>query len=202
MAHRRHCRTIEGECSRRGLELLRIIEDEGLSAKTLDRPGLAEALDAVETGKGTVLMVAKLDRLTRSVHDASGLMQRAAKAGWGLVALDVAVDTTTPSGAAMARMIAVFAELERRLIGQRTKDALAVKRAQGVQLGRPRSLDPKVRTRIVRDRDQGKSWSQLARDLNDEKVPTAQGGLRWYPATVRSVVLAEQRTWPTVAIVG
>ena len=54
-------------------------------------------------------------------------MKRSETEGWGLVALDVAVDTTTPQGAAMAQILAVFAELERRLIGQRTKDALAVR---------------------------------------------------------------------------
>jgi DNA invertase Pin-like site-specific DNA recombinase len=76
-------------------------------------------------------------------------MLRAEKGGWGLVALDVAVDTTTPAGAAMTQILSVFAELERRLIGERTKAALAVKRAQGVKLGRPRSLPDDVVGRIV-----------------------------------------------------
>ena len=70
----------------------------------------------------------KLDRLTRSVHDATGLMQRSENSGWGLVALDAPVDTTTPAGRAMAQILSVFAELERRLIGERTKAALAIKR--------------------------------------------------------------------------
>lgn len=65
-------------------------------------------------------MVSKLDRLSRSVHDATGLLLRAERAGWGLVALDAAVDTTTPQGAAMCQVLAVFAELERRLIGDST----------------------------------------------------------------------------------
>jgi DNA invertase Pin-like site-specific DNA recombinase len=53
-------------------------------------------------------MVSKLDRSSRSVHDATGLLLRAERAGWGLVALDVAVDTTTPQGAAMTQVLAVF----------------------------------------------------------------------------------------------
>lgn len=105
-------------------------------AELNNRPELAAALADLDAGHGTVLMVSKLDRLSRSVHDATGLLLRAERAGWGLVALDVAVDTTTPQGAAMTQILAVFAELERRLIGERTKAALAVKRA-GREAGPP-----------------------------------------------------------------
>lgn len=181
---------IRAECSRRGLDLLAVRTDAGVSAKTLDRPALAAALGDLATGHGTVLMVAKLDRLTRSVHDATGLMLDAERAGWGLVALDVAVDTTTPQGAAMAQVLAVFAELERRLIGERTKAALAVKRAQGVRLGRPRTLPAEVAERILVAARAGTSWSAIARALDAEGVPTAQGGAHWYPATVRQVFMA------------
>ena len=106
----------------------------------------------------------------------------------GLVALDVAVDTTTPAGAAMAQVLAVFGELERKLIGQRTRDALAAKKAQGVKLGRPRLLPDDVRERIIAEHRAGQSLSAIARTLNDEGVPTAQGGARWYASTVRAVV--------------
>ncbi len=138
-------------------------------------------------------MVSKLDRLTRSVHDATGLMLRAERSGWGLIALDVAVDTTTPQGAAMAQVLAVFAELERRLIGQRTRDALTVRRAQGVRLGRPPTLADAVVDRIVSARQRGEGWPAIARALDADAVPTAQGGARWYPARVRSVYLAHRR---------
>src|SRR5437870_658735 len=87
---------IEAECERRGVPLLEVFEDRGLSAKSLHRPALQEALALLDSGEANVLVVSKLDRLTRSVHDASGLMLRAERSGWGLVALDVAVDTTTP----------------------------------------------------------------------------------------------------------
>jgi DNA invertase Pin-like site-specific DNA recombinase len=86
------------------------------------------------------LVVAKLDRLSRSMIDFTGVMAKAQKQGWALVALDCAVDTTTPAGEAMAHVLATFAQFERRLIGQRTREALAVKRKQGVRLGRPQDL--------------------------------------------------------------
>jgi len=78
-----------------------------VSAKTLARPALTAALADLDAGRGSVLMVAKLDRLSRNVHDASVLLQRAQEAGWDLVALDDPVETTTTQGAAMAQVHAV-----------------------------------------------------------------------------------------------
>jgi DNA invertase Pin-like site-specific DNA recombinase len=184
---------IRAECQRRELPLLALHTDAGVSGKSLVRPALTAALEDLDARHGDVLMVARLDRLTRSVHDASGLMQRSEKSGWGLVALDAPVDTTTPAGRAMAQILSVFAELERRLIGERTKAALAVKRSQGVVLGRPRTLPDKVVDRIVRERARGRTWNAIADGLNGDRVPTAQGGLRWYPATVRSVEMSASR---------
>ena len=66
----------------------------------------------------------------------TAVMARAQKQGWAVVALDCAVDTTTPAGEAVANVLAVFAQFERRLISQRTREALAIKKAQGVRLGR------------------------------------------------------------------
>lgn len=186
-------RAIRTECKQRGLDLIAVHIDAGVSGKSLTRPGLGAALADLDDGRGSVLMVSKLDRLSRNVHDSTGLLQRAGVAGWDLVALDAPVDTTTPQGAAMAQVLAVFAELERRLIGERTKAALAVKRAQGVRLGRPRRVASTVVDRIVTARAAGASWSGIARDLNDDGIPTAQGGQRWYPATVRYVALSAEQ---------
>ena len=180
-------RAIVAECERRGWHLVEVIDDAGFSAKDLKRPGVREALRVLEAGDASALVVAKLDRLSRSMIDFTGLMERAQKQGWALVALDCAVDTTTPTGEAMANMLATFAQFERRLISQRTREALAVKKAQGVKLGRPRSLPPRVRTRIRRMRGRGMTLEAIARKLNDEGVPTAQGGKRWYAATVRAI---------------
>jgi DNA invertase Pin-like site-specific DNA recombinase len=182
---------IRAECERREFPLLAIHTDAGVSGKSLVRPALTAALEDLDADRGDVLMVAKLDRLTRSVHDATGLMMRSEKGGWGLVALDAPVDTTTPAGRAMAQILSVFAELERRLIGERTKAALAIKRDQGFVLGRPRTLPDKVLARIVRERRAGRTWTAIADGLNADRVPTAQGGRRWYPATVRTVAMSK-----------
>lgn len=99
---------IRAECERREIPLLTLHTDAGVSGKSLVRPALTAALADLDAGHGDVLMVAKLDRLTRSVHDATGLMQRSENSGWGLVALDAPVDTTTPAGRAMAQIFVSF----------------------------------------------------------------------------------------------
>jgi DNA invertase Pin-like site-specific DNA recombinase len=85
----------------------------------------------------------------------------------------------------MANVLATFAQFERRLISQRTREALAVKKSQGVRLGRPTTMPKKVVNRIRRERAAGKTFAEIADRLNADGVPTAQGGRRWYPATVR-----------------
>ena len=89
---------ILAECERRGWHLVEVIEDAGYSAKDLKRPGVQEALRVLDAGDASALVVAKLDRLSRSMIDFTALMATAQKQGWALVALDCAVDTTTPGG--------------------------------------------------------------------------------------------------------
>jgi DNA invertase Pin-like site-specific DNA recombinase len=151
------------------------------------------ALEALRHGKADALVVAKLDRLSRSMLDFASIMATAQQQHWGLIALDCAVDTTTPAGEAMANVLATFAQFERRLISQRTKDALAMKRAQGVRLGRPRQLPQDVVDRIQRERGRGETLSAIAKGLNGDQVATAQGGKAWYASTVRAVLRSTER---------
>jgi DNA invertase Pin-like site-specific DNA recombinase len=182
---------IRAECARRGWALTAIHED-ALSGRTLNRPGMTSALAAVESGEASVIVVAKLDRLSRSLADFASLMARAQAGRWNLVALDLGIDLTTAAGEFMANVMASAAQWEHRIIGQRTRDALAVKKAQGVRLGRPPMLAVDVVAGIIAAHDDGAGWSAIARDLNAAGVPTAHGGARWYPSTVRAVVLAAE----------
>ncbi len=183
---------IESEATRRGWTDVHYIADEGHSAKSLRRPGITAALAELAAGRAGVLVAAKLDRLSRSTLDFADLMERGRAEGWTLLALDVPLDTSaTPMGEAMASMVVTFAQLERRLIGQRTKAALAVLQAQGVRLGRPSTLAPEVLARIVAEYAAGVSQSAIARGLDADGVPTAQGGARWYPATVAKVLRSQ-----------
>jgi DNA invertase Pin-like site-specific DNA recombinase len=85
------------------------------------------------------------------------------------------------------------AEWEREMIGQRTREGLAVKRSQGVTLGRPRELDERTRRRIRQLRARGWSYPRIAAKLNADHVPTAHGGKRWYPASVRAALSEAER---------
>src|SRR5256714_1695847 len=146
---------IGAECRRRGWTLVQVMEAAGYSAKDLRRPGVKIARETLRRGEAGALVVAKLDRLSRSMLDFTAVMAKASKQGWALVALDCAVDTTTPAGEAMANMLATFAQFERRLISQRTRDALAVKRAEGVRIGRPATMPEAVVSRMLGDRWKG-----------------------------------------------
>jgi DNA invertase Pin-like site-specific DNA recombinase len=179
---------IVGACDHRGFTLLRTIEDAGYSAATLDRPGIACALADLAEGRADGLVVSKLDRLSRSLLDFAALMERARRECWAVVILDLGVDTSSPSGEMLANVLASFAQFERRLIGQRTRDALAVRRSQGVKLGRPRTTPDHVVARVARERSDGRSLARIADGLTADGIATAQGGARWYPSTVRSVL--------------
>ena len=112
---------ITAECARRGWRLARIEEDVS-SGTRLELPGLTAAVEAVASAEVEEPIVAKLDRLSRSVAHFSTLLERFRSKGWGLVILDLGIDTTTIMGEAMATMAATFAQVERRLISQRTKE--------------------------------------------------------------------------------
>lgn len=176
---------IAAEAERKGWRLIHVYEDAGASGKSMNgRHGLERAIDAVERGEADALVVSKLDRLSRSLLDFAALMERGRRRGWNLVALDLGVDTSTPAGEMMANVLATFAQFERRLIGQRTRDALAVKRAQGVTLGRPRTMSVETVERIRELRRLGMSISDIAHELNNDGVPTATGRGRWHPPGV------------------
>jgi len=114
-------------------------------------------------------------------------MERSRKRGWHLAALDLGVDTSTPQGEMVAAVMATFAQFERRLIGLRTKEALAVKQSQGVRLGRPPVVAPATVQRIHELLSLGLSYREIGRRLDAEAFPTAHGGLCWHPNTVRRI---------------
>lgn len=126
------------EAKQRGWTI-EVVADEGESGGRLERPGLHRALRMLEQGEAQVLVVAKLDRLSRSLSDFASLTTRARQQGWAVVALDLGVDMTTPAGQLMANVMASFAEYERHLIRERTHAGREQKAREGVGwvTGRP-----------------------------------------------------------------
>lgn len=176
--------SIIAECERRGWthELFR---DLGCSGKHVN-PELRRGLDMLSSGQFDGLIVAKLDRLARSVRHASAIIDSAITQGWALVVLDNALDLTTPGGRAMANMLATFAELERDLIASRTREALAARKARGEHNGRRTAIPAPVLRRIVLTREQeGLSFWRIAKALTEDGVLSPTGLPTWQESTVR-----------------
>jgi DNA invertase Pin-like site-specific DNA recombinase len=179
---------IRSHCSRQAWQLIGIVHDDGASAKDLDRPGLSSALQRIADGEAVGLVAAKLDRLSRSVVDFANLMRWCDDARCALVALDMGVDTSTPAGRLVANVMSAVAEWERETISQRTRDAAAVRRSQGANMGRPgvRDSRPDLADRIQAERTAGSTWQAIADRLNAEGIPTVRGGLQWRVSSVQS----------------
>ncbi|MGI8415963.1 MAG: recombinase family protein [Nakamurella sp.] len=181
------------EADRRGWDL-ELIADEGLSGKNMNRPALLEALTRLDRGDADTLISIRLDRISRSVADFAGLLDRAGRKGWGLVLLSPALDLADPAGRFTANVLASAAQYERELISARTKEGMAQRKVDGWSggrpAGRPRMLDENIRDRIVAAHTAGNGWTVIARDLTDDQVPTARGGAVWHPSAVRAAFLS------------
>jgi DNA invertase Pin-like site-specific DNA recombinase len=180
---------IEAFAATRGMTIAAWHVDEGVSGSVdpENRPELSKALEALSTGPAGVLLFLRIDRVGRVVYDLLGLAKRAEREGWTLAAADGSVDLTTPAGRTMFTVQGAFAELEREMIRQRTREGLAEKRAQGVRLGRPSVLPAHVVEQIVTAKDAGKGWTAIARDLMAAGIPTARGGATWHASAVQKV---------------
>lgn len=117
----------------------RIFEDRASGARS-DRPGLTQALSHLRPGD--TLVVWKLDRLGRTTHQLVGLLEQFEREGVKLQSLQDGIDPSTTMGKAMLQIGAVFAEMERNLIRERTKAGLSAARARGRLGGRKPTVTP------------------------------------------------------------
>lgn len=118
------------------LDVVEVIVDAGVSAKTLDRPGLTRALDMLRKGAADALPVVKLDRLTRSVRDLGDLVAGPFAPGKAaLLSVGEQVDTRTASGRMVLNIMATISQWERETIGERTATAMQYRRASGEYTG-------------------------------------------------------------------
>lgn len=164
------------------------VVDAGVSGAVApdERPGLGSALAKLDGGGADVLVAASLSRLGRRVLDVLALAERARDRGWGLVVLDVALDTTSPVGEFSLVVLAGVAQLERRMIGQRTRDGLAAAKRKGVRLGRPASAATRRAGRLALSlRADGATWQRCADVLAADGYRTATGKAAWTASQAR-----------------
>lgn len=172
---------ITAAVSSRGWILVAELQDAA-SGGSLDRPGMQQALAMLEEGQADVLVVAKLDRATRSVGDFAQLLSRLDRSGAAFVALDLGVDTSTPGGRLVANVIASVAEWERAVIRERTRNAMRA-------LPRERRNGRPCYTEATRDlakalRAQGLTLREVADALAKSGVVPIRGGTHLHATTV------------------
>lgn len=189
------------------LELVEVVTDAGVSAKTLDRPGLARALEQLRGGHAEALVVAKLDRLTRSVVHLGQLVEDyfSERGGAQLMSVGEQVDTRSAGGRLVLNVLMSVAQWEREAIGERTSAALQAKRDRGERSGAiPFGYRVEGGVLLVEDREEqvalllmrehraaGQSLRAIARALT-ERAYRPRGRV-WHPASVASILATDAR---------
>ena len=123
-------------CQLHDHEVVEVVEDAGASGKSLDRPGMVRVLQAVDRREVEVVVVAKLDRATRSVRDLGELLERFNRSKVALASVSEHLDTSTAAGRMVVGMLGVIAQWERETIVERITDAMGVKRRRGERVSR------------------------------------------------------------------
>ncbi len=165
-----------------------------------NRPGLSQALELLDSHQADVLIVASLDRLSRSVRDVLDLADRASREDWALAILDIAVDTSAATGRFLLTVLAALSQLERDLISERTTAALAARAARGETLGRlPSQATLDAAPIIIELRASGLSWAQVCARLNGDGQPTPTGVGPWRTNTARRAIEVAARHRPGTA---
>jgi DNA invertase Pin-like site-specific DNA recombinase len=175
----------QADAIRTAYKSVEVVEEIASAARASNRPVLQQVLRDLR--RGDTLVTAKLDRLARNTRDFCDILDQAERQGWALVVLDLGLDTSQMMGRAMAQMLAVFGELERGMIADRTRRAWAAKRARGDT----KQVSPAVRKRILDLRAKGMSADKIADELNGLRVKAL--GTRWHGTTVKRILRAEAK---------
>lgn len=191
-----------------GADLSEIIVESGESAKSLNRPGMARLLALVDAGKVQAVIVAKLDRLTRSVKDLCELLDRFERRGVALVSVAESLDTGSAAGRLVLNIMAAVSQWEREAIGERTRDALRHKRSQGERVGNiafgsrlaqdgqhlePDPAEQAALVEIRRLRNQGTTLRGIAAALNHRAFRTRRG-TEWRLESVARILKQREAT--------
>lgn len=186
------------------LELVELVVDAGVSAKTMNRPGLQRVLSMLESGAASAVLVLNLSRLTRSVRDLGELVERYfAQGKHALLSVSEQIDTRSAAGRLVLNVLASVSQWEREAIGERTKNVLQHMKAEGRRVGgkvRYGYADEagmlveleteQVVVRAARElRSQGRSFAWVAEQLNARGF-RSRAGTGFHAAQVRNMVAA------------
>ena len=184
-------------CKTNGIRLVDIIADEGISGSTLERPGLQAALRMIRRGRANTLIVAKLDRLSRSLRDVCALVgDYFTDERFHLLSCCGMVNTHSAAGRMLMMNLANYNEFERAMISERTRETLKHMKAQGIRRGPasygyelsnqldqngrrmlvPRASEQEIITRLAAARAGGVGFRDIARQLNAEGIHARRGG--------------------------
>ncbi len=179
---------ITRECRYRGLELLEVVgEHSPKGGRASSRPGLEYALDRLESGAASGLVVVELSRLTHSVTELGRTIQWLLDRHLRLIASVDSLDTETEGGRLAAGLLVAVSGWERSRISERTRNGLQAARLNGRAVGRPAVADnPDLSQRIAAMRAEGMTLQAIADQLNDEGVPTVRGGAKWRHSSVQA----------------
>jgi DNA invertase Pin-like site-specific DNA recombinase len=179
---------IQRLCERRGWELLHVVRDaENGHAKGLERPGLLYALERIAEGEASCLVVAELERLSRSAADLGRILEWVDERDARLVAINLRLDTGSAQGRLATRALMAVGEWEGRRIAEQTTNGLQAVRATR-PARRPAVEDrPALKKRVVQMRNEGMTLQAIADQLNAEGVATLRGGSQWWPSSVQAV---------------
>jgi DNA invertase Pin-like site-specific DNA recombinase len=180
-------RLIQEACQRRGLTLVKIVRDvESHASSDLRRPGLTYALERLAARDANCLVVASIERLTRTAANLGALLGWLTECDARLVVIDLDLDTGTEEGQLGARALATVGGIERRKLEERTRKGLEAARNMR-RSGRPAVSDrPSLKQRIADMRSAGMTLQAIADTLNAEGVPTLRGGAEWRPSSVQA----------------
>ena len=185
--------SVHAAITERGWTLAGDLVDAGVSGAVPPerREALGPALEALDAGEASALVVARLDRITRSLLAWAELVERSRRRRWAIVAVAEGFDLSTDAGEMTAAVLAAVAQYERRLIGSRTREAMAAAKARGVRFGRPVEHSAAARHLVVAMRSSGATLQQIADRLSAEGVATPRGG-RWHLSTVRRILVSDE----------
>ena len=185
---RYQARRISAACEARGMVLHKLVGDvHSYSGPDLERPGLTHALDLLTAGEASCLVVAGLDRLSRSAANLGTVIDWLEDLGARLVVIDIDLDTHSDDGRLAARALVRVGTMERR--GSEHPDPRITRSGGGAHgaVGRPAVSDrPLLQRRIATMRATGMTLQAIADTLNTEGVPTLRGGTEWRPSSVQA----------------